>query len=277
MGILNGILGAVDGIDTIRGWSVDTSADIQRLIASNTKGGPLRLPGNKDWGGNYNAYGHTPLKMPGSIFTFHGSLDGANGVEGSAIVESVEISIDIEGGLPISHVVNFAAMGVLDLNAVKAVSDAVDVAAFSAIQRKVMIGTVVAVPVWTEVPNVRTVTLGFSAENPSYVSSQTAGHTKRLKGNIDGSLAMTVYEGDPGLLIPANTVKAVRVYVTATLYWELYWMMFREASGIEANREDGSLIGATQNAEFNGFTDVAAVQTEGHIINPAVETWWPAA
>lgn len=277
MGILNGVLGAVDGIDTIRSWSVDTIADIQKLIASNTKGGPLRLPGNKDWSGNYTAYGHTPLKMPRDTFTFHGSLDGANGVEGAAIVESVEIAIDIEGGLPISHTVNFSAMAALDLNAEKVVGDAVDPAVFPAIQRKVEIGTVAAEPDWTDVDNVRTITLGFSAENPSYVSSGTEGHTKRLAGNIDGTLSFDVYEGDPGLLIPINTVKIVRVYVTSTLFWELKWMTFREASGIEVNREDGTLIGATLNADFNGFTEIAEVLTEGHIINPATETWWPAA
>lgn len=277
MGVLSGIAGAVDGIGTIRTWSVETSAAIQRMIASNTKGGPIRLAGNKDWSGNYAAYGHTPLKMPGDIFTFHGSLEGAKGIEGSAIVEAAEIVIDIEGGLPIAHTVDFAAMGALDLAAEKAVSDSLDPAVFPAIGRKVQIGTVVADPDYSDIPNVRTITLRFSAENPSYVSSGTAGHLKRLKGNVDAGLSVSVYEGDAAALIAPNTLKAVKIFVTSTLFWELRWILFGEASGIEIDREGGALIGATLNGEFNGFTEIAEVMTEGYIKKPGAVGWWPAA
>lgn len=276
MGVLNGIAGAVDGIQTVRTWSVQTGAETHALHASNTKRGPVRLEGNEDWSGSYSSYGHTPLALPGETFAFTGSFDGADGVVGSAVVDSAEITIDVEGKTPISHVVNFSGDGALAFGEAVAVDES-DPDAFSPVGCKAALGTLIAEPVWTDLDNVRTMVISLSAANASYASSGSAGHMKRLVGNIDCTMSITVYEGDPTKVIAPNTHKAVRLYVTPTLYWEFLWAIFSEASGIEVDVEGGGMLGVTYNAGFNGWDTIAAALTEGHIKTPEAATWWPAA
>jgi len=277
MGALNGIAGAVNGVNTVRTWDIATSADIQKLIASNTKGGPARLIGNEDWRGSYKAYGHTPILLPGYAGAFLGSFDGANGVSGDIVVDRATINIPIEAGGPIEHTVDFSGNGALDFGAA-VVEDETDPEIYTSIGCKVMLGTVANPAVWTkEVDNVRAVSLVLNADNVKYVSSGTGGKTKRLPGNIDASLSISVYEGDPTEIIVPNTLWGVRLYVNATEYWELLWALFSEASGVEVDRESAAMIGATLNAAFNGYTKIQTVETEGHILDPASEAWWPTA
>ena len=63
------------------------------------------------------------------------------------------------------------------------------------------------------------------------------------------------------------------MYVTDTLYWELKWMRFGEASGLEV----ATPVGATLNASMEGYTDVEGTPTEGQIAYPDTSVFWPAA
>lgn len=216
MGVLSGIFGAVDTIHTVRNWSVDSSADLQELVASNTKGMPIRLEGNEDWSGSFSCFGDVPVKMPGDSFLFTGSVDGENGCYGQAVVDSVEVSVDIEAGAPISHDVSFSGDGILTLGA--AIADDTTVPeGVPSIGCKVLLGTVAAVPAWTELDNVRTIGLSFESANQAYVSSSTAGKTRRLIGNLNASVSVSLYEGDPTKIIVPNTLRGLRLF-TNKLY-----------------------------------------------------------
>lgn len=277
MSVISGFGGAVDTIPTVRGWSVTSTSDITRYVASGSKKGASRIAGNRDWNGQYTAYGGIPAKKPGDIFTFTGSLDAVNGVEGSAMVEEVVINWDIEAGGIISHEVTFSSNGVLTLGAAVA-TDATVPAPLPAVGTKIEEALAIATPVFTEITDIRTITLTISRNNPSYASSSTAGDTKRVMGTLDMSISFGVYEGDPADLIAVNGVRHLKVYIDATNFWELKWVRFGEASDVDCDIEDGGLVSATMNAEMEGFTDVAGTATEGYIKDPTATpvTWWPA-
>lgn len=280
MGVLSGIGGAVDGRGTIGEWRVNHSSDTQQYVSSNTKQGTGRVIGNKDWSGTYNALGHTPQTMPGDAFTFTGSLDGTNGVTGAAICDQVEITWDIEAGAIISHVVTFSSNGALT-EGTAAASDSTVPDPPSSIGTKVEVADVVmppASPAYVEVPDVRTITLTISRANPSYVSSSTAGETKRVAGPIDVQVRINVYTDDvSGAPIPTvNEVNEVKLYVDATTFWHLKWIMFTEHSDYTCNVETGELVSVTLNGSMDGYTSVAGTPIEGFIKKPDATTWWPA-
>ena len=204
MGVISGLLGIVDvGTDiphTVGEWSVSHSADVQEYSASNTKAGKARVTGNRDWSGQYRAYGHTPAVMPGSTFSFIGSFTSARttGASGEAICEQVEITWDIEAGTIIQHTCSFASNGALTIGTVSdpgldtVVPDEVP----SSIGTKVQIAPVAASPSFVELPDVRTITLTITRANASYVSSSTAGETKRVAGVWDFVCAIGIYTDD---------------------------------------------------------------------------------
>ena len=275
MTVISGEGGAVDGINTVRNWKCNTSAELQAYIASNTKGGTGRKAGNKDWSGSYDAYGHTPVKMPGDGFTFKGTMEGTKGVEGVALCDSVEIVCDIAAGAIISHVCNFSANGALARGAAVA-ADASTPDPPSAIGCKVALGTTVATPDWTDIDDVERWTLTITKEGKAYVSSSTAAQNKRKSGNIDFNIAVPVLLSDPSTVTAENVVKAIRLYVTASTYWELKWVMFGSHSDVAVDRETADIVGLTLNGSMNGWTDIGGSSTEGGIWKPSAAKWWPA-
>jgi hypothetical protein len=276
MSVLSGISGAINGIPGVRNWSIDTSADVQEYVDSGTSGGKSRTIGNTDWSGSYSSYGHTPGALPGDAFAFAGSIDGTNGASGTAIVDSIDVSIDIESGGIIEHTVNFSANGDLTLGAVAAADASVSDPP-TAIGCKIELGTVVASPVWTEVPDVRTVSISIEAGNQAYVSSSTGGANRRLAGNVNATVSYTVYTDDFSDLPEPNDITAMRVYIDDTDYWEFLWLMYGEASGLEVNREDASPVGATLNTGMKGTTDVEGTPTTGSITDPSATEFWPGS
>lgn len=277
MGVINGIAAAVNGANTVRKWSISTKADVQAYVASNTHGATGRLPGNEDWSGSFTGYGHTPPVMPGSALSFLGSIDGANGCSGTAIVDQVEVSIDIEGGKPVDWTCTFSGNGPLTFGAAN-VADATEPDPPSSIGCKVQLGTLAANAVYTELAEVRTVKLTIKSDNKAYVSSSTAGQTKRIKGNLDWSMAISVYTDSLATLIARNTINAFRVFVDSTEYWELLWGIFGEVSGIDLDREGAGNLGAQYNVSMAGFAEIGGSNTTGSITAPgASPAFWPAA
>lgn len=277
MGVISGIAGLVDGKTHVRNWSINSSADLQRIVASNTKGGSTRLAGNKDWSGSYAAFGHTPATMPGDSFTFEGGIDLVNGAQGPAVCNEVEIVWDIESGAAIMHTVSFESNGALVLGPVTVTADISVPNPPSSIGTKVQVADPAASPSFAELTDVRTITLRITRDNQSYVSSGTAGQTQRKSGNLDFALSISIYTDNFGnAIIPTvNEVQHVKLFVDATTFWELKWARFGEASDMEVDRENAAIVGMTLNAEMEGFTLIATVPTEGYIKKPDATTFWP--
>jgi hypothetical protein len=279
MAALSGILGAVDGIVCVRGWSVNLPDDLQAWAGSNTAGAEGNEIGNRDWNGNYRAYGGQPEKMPGDTFTFAGSIEGTKGVTGSAIVDSVEINWNQESGARIEHTVNFGGNGAPTVGASVAVDGSVPVPSHTSIGCIANLLTVAANPVPTEIPGIRSMSLRIAAANPSYVDSSTGGWHKRKKGTISLEASLAVYCADfatAGLPV-ANDVKGLQLYVNATEYWEINWIVWGPATDLTVDRERASIVTASYSGKLVVSQTINAVDTVGSIILPDQTTWWPPA
>lgn len=272
MGVINGVGGAIhkDGVavSTIGEWEVSYEGDLQTFVASNTDGGTVSRDGNTDWSGQYRAKGHTPAVKHGETFAFIGSVDGTNGVSGDAIVDDIEIVIDIESGAIIEHTVNFSANGALTEGAAAA-SDATDVDAPTSIGCKVKYHTVGAL--WdgseTELPDVRTVTIRMRSNNAPYNSSSTGGATKRTVGGLEADVSISVYTDDFSALPSINAYNEVRIFVDATDYWEFNFLQWGEHSGLGADIEGQENVEATLNGTWSAYDD-AATPVKGAITTP---------
>lgn len=283
MSVITGIQGFVNDRECTRGWSINHTADLQPYVCSASQGGTGRVDGNKDWTGNYSAYGHTPDVMPGESFTFMGVVSGVAGpatvgAEGTARVDQVEITWDIEAGAIIAHTVNFSSNGALSLGVVDSSGHTESVP-----NPVTAVGTSIdffdedgASDSTLDALEVRTVTLTITCDNKSYVGSGTPGVTKRAAGNIDFTVSFTVYVDDFSDLPALNLVRELRINVDATNYWLLKWVMFGNNSGLEVDREGASLVGATCNGSMNGFTEVSGTPTVGEITGPGGSpAFWP--
>ena len=276
MSVLTGIGGAVNAVPGIADWEISVKKDLKALATSGSKGAMLRVAGNKDWSGSYRVYLDQPLQLPGDAFSFLGSIDGTSGAAGTAIVDEVQITADLEGANPVVSSVKFSANGVLTLGA-NVATDAVAPSITDALGIKAAIGTVIATPVWTDISDVRKWTLTIKQDSKQYISSTAPGITMRKKGNIDLSFTIDAYCADFALVPQPGDIKCLRLYTTAARYWEIYWAMFGELTGLKVDRETAALVGATINGSLNGAAIVAATPTVGHIITPTPATWWPAA
>ncbi len=274
MAVLSGIGGAVDAIDTVRQWSVNQTGDLQAYTASNTKQAVSRESGNSDWTGQYQAYGGIPDKMPTDTFTFTGSIDGTNGVVGPAIVESVTIEWDMEAGSVISHTVNFASNGTLVRGAAVG-ADATVPNPHVSLGTKIETSDALGTPAYSEITDIRTVSITFSANNPSYASSSSGGFVKRQAGNLDVSVSYSCYLDDFSDLPAENEVRMYKVYVDSSLFWDLQFMVIQDLSDMEVDIEGAGMVGATVNAFFTGFADVEGTETEGQIDKPGATAYWP--
>lgn len=274
MGVISGIGGAVNGQHTVHKWAVNVLKTLIPYHASNTKKGTARIAGNGDWNGSFSGLGHSPAQFPGDEFTFTGSIDGTNGVTGAARCESTEIVIDIEGGNPIAFTISFSSNGALTRGAA-AVTDSVVPDPPSSIGTKVELGTMVASPVFTELEDVRTVTLTFSKSLPEYASSGTAGETKRVDANLDFTIAIAVYTNDFSTLPDEGDERQCRVFVDATTFWDLKWIRIEELSDLDVDIEAGTPVGAIINAGMHGFANIVGTPTGGYIKDPAIATKWP--
>lgn len=275
MSVLSGISAVVNGQHTVRKWSISSSADIQTIFASNTKGGPVVLDGNKDWSGSFEAYGFQPVLSPGESFEFLGSVDGTSGViseADGAIVDSIVISADIEAGTPISYVVNFSGNGTLTTDAT-AVADETIPCPLSAIGAYLTLTDVAGILEPVPLTDVRTFSITLTAANQSYVSSDTEGYTKRLAGNFSATVSVSLYESDFDEVIQPNSCYILSIIASDETYWDFSWIVFNEAAGFDVDREGAALIGYSLGGAFTGYRRFEAENFFVATLGAAMATW----
>lgn len=282
MSVISGLAGRINGQSTVGRWSISHTADLQPIIASNTKGAPVRVTGNSDWTGTYEAWGHTPGLFPGELFQFQGSIDGANGADSGAsgaIVDSVAIEWDIAAGAPIKHTVSFSANAALTLGADVVAVDSTDPAAFTTVGTKLnIVNSIPDSPTNADLDDVTSMTLTITADNKAYASSSTAGVMKRVAGNLDATVSITALTDDWSTLPQINDIRSLKLFVNATEFWLIEYVIFAELTDMEVNRE-GDPVGATMTANFTGFSEVGTTTpawTEGEITQPDSTKKWAA-
>jgi len=284
--------GPVDGpanaaFNCVRTWGVTLAADLGEVICSATKQGRIRVPGNADWSGSFTAYGRMPPVMPRETFWFAGALeDGtpAAGVSGNCIVDSVVISWDQEAGTPIGYTVNFGGIGELMQGGAIVVPD--DAAVPDPLSSKgclLKIGTMVAVPVYTEVAEVRTMSLTLSADNQQIFTAGGSGWPGRAAGNIEVAVEATVYANDAdgwASFPQPNGVNAVQMFIDGSDFWLLKWLRWGDLGGMDVDIEGSAMVGGALSGAFRGFENDGSDgdnRVVGTVTDPDDAEWWPLA
>lgn len=261
-------------------WSLQHTSQLGEYVCSASRGAKLRVSGNKDWTGSYEALGYQPAIMPGDAFTFEGSIDGEDvGASGTAIVDSVSITADRESAAPIIHVVNFSANSELALSCSGA-SVALVPIPYPSSDTKIEVAEGPTYASFADVPDVRSWTLTISRANPAYVSSGLPGQTQRVIGPLDCMLSFGFYADDAdgwsGHPQP-NDLLAVKCFVTSTLFYLIKWLQVSGMTGMDVDISTGAPVGGNIDMAFNGIALVSSTPTVGTITLPSTIAWWPPA
>lgn len=270
MAVTSGLGGAVNGFDTVRGWRVVESDAGPEFVASNSDGMQASLAGNKDWTGSIELYGYAPAFLPGEALTFAG-WNGTSRATGDALVESVALNCDIEAGGVINHTLQIAGNGALSKNTTS-VTDSGVPSAYTSIGCKASFDAAGGSS-YTDIDDVRTWSLNIACSLQPYVSSGTAGVVKRTAGPLSGTASLSVYQGTVGSLPSVGTIGSLRLYVSATAYYQL---LYARVMSIEpaADIEGGGNNGATIQYAYSGFKRIAGTMTKGSITKPDTTVYW---
>jgi len=262
MAVHSGKLGVVNGVAGVKDWAVTVLSRVSDYGASNTKNGRVRPIGVKDWNGRFNFVGVIPPAMPGESFSWQG-YDGADLSSGTAIIDSVELFCDIENAREIVGTCNFSGNGAHTFG-IGTATDVTTTSPYPALGCK-------ANYAGTDIPDVRNWRLTISANNRPYVSSDTANWTKRVAGMIDAQAMVSMYVTTLAGLPAMNAYDILKLYVDATTYWSLKWMMGTNVAPY-ANVDSADAVGANLIFQFSGLDDA---DTAGSIVKPDLVVWWP--
>lgn len=278
MGVHSGKFATVNGMSTVRNWTIVDDITNPKYVASNTLGGTGRESGIQSWSGSFGFYGGMPSVLPGELFAFLGYTAPDNDISGAgmrasgnAMIDSVVITYNWANGDIISSVANFTG----------------DLALVWASGVQVVDGTIPTVPsicgakietsddgvAFTPLPNVTQAVLTITAANQKYVNSSTNCWTGVKAGPIDFTLAITREDNLIATLAKGSN-KVVKVWHSATAldFWLLKWGKVKGFTGITANAETGEIIKHTVTLEKNGFVGgvVGTIRTPGDV------AYWPA-
>lgn len=270
---ITGKQAVVDGATGVGFWGVEWTSSDASVVHSATEGTEIVLPGNTDWRGVYQSYGHTPINMPGDKFTFKGigSTDkGVYSAANGAIVERVDIIWDLATARAIYHNLYFAANGILTL------SDDVSADTGAAAEDSGYVAPSPSKTMVTKwgtptVPDVFYMMLSLIAKNALRVDSSTAGQVKRDAGNKSVRWMYKRYLEDPDLLPDIDDIAQLRFYVDADTYWDIHDAIVKQVAPkwvIEGGRDKrAKYVEATIRGKFS------VPDGTDYVANPATTKW----
>jgi len=289
MSVHSGKFGTINGIPTVRVWSVNDDQALAKGVASNTSFGPFRRKGVEEWNGNFTQYGKQPTVMPGAAFNFVGYTApdndaGGNGIKYAGVAYSKQVTIvwNFSGGEMINIATDFD--GHLNLTT-QGVSGAVVLDNSTPVIPPIVDGKVQYSTdgvTWLDWIDVSQATLTIMNEIQEYVDSSTivadtgVNHLwkGRKAGNMDATLSVVENNTDRSRFKKGDDL-AIRLYVDTSLFYEAFWFQVEKVSSIQVDRESGKIIQQTVNLGFNGVKTSDA--SAGHIKLPDTTTWWPVA
>jgi len=193
MALVSGALLAVDGLPSVARWEVEWDRRTIDVVTSGTKEALVRACGAADWQATIECLGW-PDKTPGEEFTFKGSIDGTNGATGDCYLEEIQVVADYENNAPLMTTYRAVSNGALTFGAAAATDAAApDVICPATIAVTGFTGDVAA---WI-----------FVARRTGipYVSSETDGVRKRVKGAWNISAIVDLYLGSGVPTLDAST------------------------------------------------------------------------
>lgn len=286
MGLHSGKYGRINGVNTMRQWTINEEEAQPKGIASNTLLGTNRERGVRKWTGSYQAYGAVPVAgiMPGSVFSFVGygspgnDVSGAVGqrYEGDAIVDRVVINWNWQGGEMLSHTVNFNGNLVLTKNAAGADPGDTVAPVMPPVGGTKLQYSLYDLAAFTTLPNLTSMSLTLSASNNSYVNSSTYLSNRLWTGWVGGPIdwTLTVQQQDDervtGIFDIGDFVH-LKAFTDATQFWSLKYGIVKNFGNYTVNRETGAIISRAITFDMKAYYGSAA----GAIALPSGTQWWP--
>lgn len=281
MGVFTGSLGAINGINNIRNWSVEETSDAKVAVTSATRGGTARSKGVRSWSGSASIYGCAPPVMPGDMFSFVGYRNSATDVvnaagirtTGSVMIESIVMNWNWNTNDILNTVINFVGSGPVTHASGVAVVDSSSAVFEGACPNLPQIALGATPTVFAEIPDVLSASLTISNPSKPIVSSSTNCWTQRKKGAaVDYTLSIVQYNetGLAPIAMRDDCVIKLLNSATANDFWELKWCHLLGITGVTVDRETGNPIQQTLNFGMNTF----AYGEQGFIKRPGGTTWW---
>jgi len=283
---INGLL-SVNGtsaIATVRDWDINPSNAVVAGAASNSGGAQFNLRGVSDFSGSFNIYGPSCLGVvvPGTAYILYGQTGGGGEVKGGIIIDSAQITCDIEAGGILSAAVNFSSIGsstavytadnaALAYQAATSLTNTTTPTIQSSLGCKAMWGPVgqsVA-----DVPAVRSWNLTLTSENQSLSHSGAGGVTKRVRGLKSAAASIQFYEGaladfdEAATNYQQGTAGVLRLHTDATLYWLMNWGIVT-TSPISTPIESAGMVTTQMDFAWTAYTDISGTITKGTIVDP---------
>lgn len=259
----------VNGLSCITGWSATGATSASRYSASCTPDGSAMSEGNENWTGSIQGVGYDALFPEEDDFSFIGVASAKSGeivnYGGLVLVETTTIQIPVAQGGPITWEASFGVQGELSKTTTPAYLDATRDHAPTAKAGGVRIESTPDSGTWTALDDIQNITMTF--RRPAVVSVDD-GFTYREAGNLEADLTFAINTDDMAVaLYDLNAVKRVRVYVTATLFFEFDAIMFTGLSDFRVVRgPQPQMIGYTVNGMWTASRETSA--TLGQILLP---------
>lgn len=273
MAISYGEVMAVTGESSIFGTYIRRFDRLVPFFAGNMGGGTGRKSGNSYWDGHYYTYARDtdgnrqPARFPNDQLTLAASFDsGTKLMTGTARCKLLEIEWPIESGGYVIHKVGFVCDGALSTGGASATDSTLACPMSVEGQSLSLDGATVA--------NVNYMKLVIASMTCPYVDSTSAGQWRHAAANLDITAQWRVNSDDPADWPTIGYAHLVKMYVTATKFWELKWMRIEGVQPIYQERRDPTEparpTAATMTAKMNA-SDCTAL---GYIKNPAATAVW---
>lgn len=262
-------------------WTLIDDMAPEVYYASNTRGGAQRQAGVEDFQGSFNLYSGFPIVgalpiLPGtklSVELFTAPDTGIYGNPGTIyfgniIVDSVSIAWQWQPTASLVTTVNFSAISCLQTKT-GVIDD------LSLLTPAKMCGLPLEYSIddgqaWLPWDNVVNLSLNLTVGNQPIVNSSTACCTNRNAGNVDWGIVAT--EQECSEQFPKGTEDLrVKLYDTATTFWDIKWGFVRGYTNLTVNRQTGQIITRDLNIDMNAISG----QEIGVITMPNTLIYWP--
>lgn len=275
----------VNGVPTMRQWSIEERVTPARATASSTKQGVQRKKGVRAWSGSINCYGATPIVLPGQSLSFIGygaPTDDVSGnghrYSGTAYCNSVSVNWNWKSAEIISHTINF--VGHLALT--KALG--ADPGDTTVPDTPPVVGTKLEYKkvggAFVELANLTSASLTLTRQIQSYVNSSTlvtgvCWTGQRVGAPMDWTLALQQEDDErvDAAMFDIGDDLELKLYADATAYWSLVWGYVEGFTGITVDRESGAILSRTINLGMDCYYG----NNDGEVITPSAVTWFPPA
>lgn len=258
LGIYSGKDAFVNGLACVDSWSLTEAIQQTRYGASCVPGATNMPKGFANWTGSATGIGAYPSAVVSNIktpapFTFQGVTNNDAGegdllsVDGAGYFEQLTITADKTNGDPISWEASLGLNGV-PTESTTGAADATLASPEYGIDADVKIAGATIETISCEVKKWVLMLRRPLATRPK------GGSTYRKPGNLEADVTFDV--SSPKIFnaaYPSNALVVIRLYTSATAYWELAKVRIGARSGFSVNRKANppAIVGYTVNAAWN--------------------------